>query len=97
MNDVIVRANNTGAVVVERRRPGRVADVSPELIALMRAPSASARVRVAMYDAPGFLLREGRTVRQPRSRRYVVRALAATAGLAVVSGVAVQAMIWTLG
>ena len=41
---------------VERRRPGRMDDANPELIALMRKPSHAARLRVAMYDAPGFLL-----------------------------------------
>lgn len=40
----------------ERRRPGRMENVTPELIALMRKPDQAARMRVALYDAPGFLL-----------------------------------------
>ena len=45
-----------GTIVGERRRPGRIANPSPELIALMRKPSAEAVKRLALYDAPNFVL-----------------------------------------
>lgn len=41
--------------VTERRRAGRIANPSPELIALMRKPSAEVRRRLALYDAPNFV------------------------------------------
>lgn len=41
----------------DRRRAGRPEIANPELIGLLRNPaSPSGRMRVAMYDAPGFLL-----------------------------------------
>ena len=40
----------------DRRRPGRIENPSPELIALMRKPSAAAIQQVALYDAPHFVL-----------------------------------------
>ena len=43
---------------LDRRRPGRSDDVSPELIALMRKPTAEARLKVMLYDAPHFVLPE---------------------------------------
>ena len=48
-------AVQTDAVIANRRRPGRLADPSPELIALMRRPTAEAANRVALYDAPNFV------------------------------------------
>ena len=43
------------AIGGERRRPGRLSNPSPELIALMRKPSAEAIKRVQLYDAPHFV------------------------------------------
>ena len=55
----------------ERRRAGRIENASPELISLMRNPaSKSARMRVALYDAPGFLLPAA-----PRRPRATARTL----------------------
>lgn len=49
-------ANPAEPVVLhDRRRPGRLQNPSPELIALMRRPSDEAVRRVALYDAPNFV------------------------------------------
>ena len=57
MLDTKTRPVNEGAPVLhERRRPGRIENASPELIALMRKPSAEAIKNVALYDAPNFVL-----------------------------------------
>ena len=80
----------------ERRRPGRVADVSPELIALMRKPTNVARMKVAMYDAPGFLLPTQHR-RPPASGRSLAHATIAFTACSVAAGAALQAMLAVWG
>lgn len=53
---VLVPAVRDNADVQNRRRPGRLENPSPELIALMRKPSVEAVHNVALYDAPNFVL-----------------------------------------
>ena len=80
----------------ERRRPGRIANASPELIALMRhADSPAARAQVALYDAPGFVLPDEQT--RPADRRAFWQgalAFAATAGLWAAM---FRLMVWAWG
>ena len=56
--DVVNTAPHTSAHtdVTDRRRAGRMHNPSPELIALMRKPTLQAKARVALYDAPNFIL-----------------------------------------
>ncbi len=59
MTDIITTerraATEQQATVRDRRRPGRLENPSPELIALMRKPTEDAIRKVAMYDAPHFV------------------------------------------
>ena len=80
----------------ERRRPGRIANASPELIALMRKPTPAARMRVALYDAPGFLLPEAPRAR-PADRRSLARCAVAMAACSVLCTAAFQGMIAVWG
>ena len=83
---------------VDRRRPGRAAEVSPVLVGLLRAPaSQSARLRVAAYDAPGFLLQPQKRVRRPRSRGFSLRATGAVAACGAAGAAAIQVMCWAWG
>lgn len=79
----------------ERRRPGRIENASPELIALMRKPSNAARVRVALYDAPGFLLPA--QTRRPRDRRLLLRTVVAFTFCSAMSGAALHTMLTLWG
>ena len=55
MSDLLTRPIAATTGFVERRRPGRIENASPELIALMRKPTHADRIRVALYDAPNFI------------------------------------------
>ncbi len=70
----------------ERRRPGRMETADPALIALMRKPDRAARLRVALYDAPGFVLPaqgKGRPAPGPGWVRLAVAAGGCLGGCAV--------------
>ncbi|MGI4950606.1 MAG: hypothetical protein ACRYGM_02275 [Janthinobacterium lividum] len=57
MSDVLTRATETTDAKLgfkDRRRAGRIENATPELIALMRKPSADAIEDVALYDAAGI-------------------------------------------
>ena len=71
--------------LADRRRPGRADNVSPELIALMRKPSSAARMRVALYDAPGFLLPPA-PARRPSRLGFGRAAMAVTTCAALSAG-----------
>ena len=99
MSDLMTLAPITPAATIEilepvrqeRRRPGRIENLSPELIQLMRNPaSREARVRVALYDAPGFLLPTGTAARRPRANTFKMTAAIIASG--AVWGVAFKAM-----
>ena len=80
----------------ERRRPGRIDNASPKLIAIMRKPvSATSRVQVALYDAPGFLLASA-PVRRPAQRNYAAGAAAFVASGALWA-VMFKMMVWAWG
>ncbi len=82
----------------ERRRPGRAASVSPELIALMREPAShAARLRVALYDAPGFVLPTHDTLRPPRATGFPLRVAVAVVGAGAGWAAVFQAMCWAWG
>ena len=78
--------------MAERRRPGRMAHASPELITLMRKPSQAARLRVALYDAPGFVLPE-RHGRRPVSGLSLARMAGAVAACSGGCAVMFKAML----
>ena len=81
---------------LERRRPGRMENASPELIALMRKPDQAARLRVALYDAPGFLLPDAHR-RPPASRRGATRLAVAMVACSARCTAAFQAMLTIWG
>lgn len=80
---------------VERRRPGRSDDVSPELIALMRKPTTEARLRVMLYDAPNFVLPQAPAHR--RSPYHAVRMTVAVASCSLVWAAAFRGMMLLWG
>ena len=83
---------SNGAQATERRRPGRIENASPELIALMRKPNQAARIRVALYDAPGFMV--GSEHRRPAlTRRGMVHMVMASVGCSAACAVAFKAML----
>lgn len=79
----------------DRRRPGRAENVSPELIALMRRPtSTTGRVKVALYDAPGFLIPvSARPPRPGRTKAVMLAIIGSSLGWAAVF----NAMMWAWG
>lgn len=81
----------------ERRRPGRVNDLSPALIALMRQPTPEARRAVALYDAPNFVLPDAPAGHATITSRQVFRLLAATGACAVVWAAAFRGMMMLWG
>jgi hypothetical protein len=102
MSDVMMRplvevsTGVDGQVQVERRCLGRVESASAELIQLLRNPaSREARVRVALYDAPGFLLPTGPSARRPRVN--ALKVTAAIVALGAVWGVVLKAMCMAWG
>ena len=84
MADTMIQETAAGATwpQQDRRRPGRMSNPSPELIALMRKPTAEARRRVALYDAPNFVLQQQESSRRgkPVKMLHVVGALAISGG-----------------
>lgn len=80
---------------LERRRPGRNNDVSPELIALMRKPTPEARLRVMLYDAPNFVLPQASTHR--RSPYHAIRMTVAVASCSLVWALAFRGMMLLWG
>lgn len=80
---------------VERRRPGRSNDVSPELVALMRKPTTEARLRVMLYDAPNFVLPQATGHR--RSPYHAVRMTVAVASCSLVWAAAFRSMMLLWG
>lgn len=97
MSDVMTRPPVEGDVAIaastpaDRRRASRIEDASPELLHLLRNPvSREARVRVALYDAPGFLLPTGAGAQRPRVN--ALRVTAAIVASGAVWGVAFKAM-----
>lgn len=82
---------------LERRRPGRRDDTSPELVALMRKPTAEARLRVMLYDAPNFVLPGPDASRGRINPWHAVRMAGAVAGCSLVWAAAFHAMMLLWG
>jgi hypothetical protein len=80
----------------DRRRAGRPEVANPQLIKLLRNPvSRSGRLRVAMYDAPGFLLPTA--PHGPPTRPGVARTALALVACSTMSLVLFKAMLMYWG
>lgn len=97
MSEVLTNAvPSSQTKVQERRRPGRAANASPALVELMRRPtSASARARVALYDAPGFMP-SADAARSAREPGFALRVGVAVLASGIAWAVAFKAMcvVW---
>ena len=93
--DVVPQSGDAWPTHLERRRPGRNNDASPELIALMRKPTAEARLQVLLYDAPNFVLPD--STRGRSAPFHTVRMTLAFAACALVWAVAFRGMMLLWG
>lgn len=71
MSDTLMIDVTTTSVQAERRRPGRIQNSSPELIALMRQPTPSAVARIELYDAPNFVPTSTVSIACPHPAHFV--------------------------
>ena len=92
----VVQPGEAWPAHLERRRPGRNDDASPELIALMRKPTAEARLRVMLYDAPNFVLPDADAVRG-RNRHHAMHLAAAIAACSLVWAAVFRGMMMLWG
>lgn len=84
----------TPGVTVERRRVGRIEGASPELIALMRRPSADTLRAIRLYDAPNFQPSQAHQADRRTARRRRRRLVAAACVCAGASVAAFETMLW---
>lgn len=91
----VIQPGDAWTTQLERRRPGRNDNVSPELVALMRKPTTEARLRVMLYDAPNFVLPQASGHR--RSPYHAIRMTMAVAACGLGWAMAFRGMMLLWG